>query len=141
MEPHDEARKSEIQRLGARNRGNRRAAVGGSDLCSPYRQRTFKHQMNDVPGFFDLNGWKIKKVIRTNGIASLQVNCRLKSEIRFFQAGDKSPMYGGALERGKIRGSQTGEIRAGRGGCSLPKAKIPRLGRERLGGVGGSKQP
>ncbi|GBM73265.1 hypothetical protein AVEN_158624-1 [Araneus ventricosus] len=55
-----------------------------------------------------------------------------KSEIRSFEAGDKSPM----------RGSQTGEIRSGKGRCSLQKAKFLRVregsqsgGRRSRGGI------
>ncbi|GBM25984.1 hypothetical protein AVEN_223118-1 [Araneus ventricosus] len=64
-----------------------------------------------------------------------------KREIRFFEAGDKSPAcvwerWGGE----NLCGSQTGEIRAERGECSL-QSENPPLGKRECEWLGeGSKQ-
>ncbi|GBL75487.1 hypothetical protein AVEN_80106-1 [Araneus ventricosus] len=48
-----------------------------------------------------------------------------KSEIRSFEAGDKTHVVGGALGRGNERGSQTEEISGGGEGALYKKRKSP----------------
>ncbi|GBM76558.1 hypothetical protein AVEN_204574-1 [Araneus ventricosus] len=64
LKPRDEARKSEIRRVGWRNRGNRRSMVAH-----------FGAYVNDVRNFLIKMGGK--KGLRTNRISSLQVNAQL----------------------------------------------------------------